>query len=199
MRKILLYGELADKFGKEFLFDVKSVREAISLLQANFPTFNQHLIDADKRIAGYEVWSGDYNLSPDRLEDFSINGAGDIRIIPVIDGASAGARIVVGAILMAVGYVFTPVTAGGSLVLSSWGGAMMGMGASLVLGGVIELLSPKPHLNGISQSKDDAGYLFSGTLNSTKQGSPVGLGYGKMIVGSSVVSQSIAIEDLPIS
>ena len=193
MRRVLLYGELADKFGKEFLFEVKSVREAISLLQANFPTFNQHLIDADKRIAGYEVWSGDHNLSSDRLEDFSINGTGDIRIIPVIDGASAVGRILTGIVIIAAAYFSYGAT------LAGGAGMMYGMGASLVLGGVIELLSPKPHLDGISQSKDDAGYLFSGTLNSTRQGSPIGLGYGKMIVGSSVVSQSITIEDIPIS
>ena len=196
MRRILLYGELADKFGKEVLFEVKSVREAISLLQANFPTFKQHLIDADTRIAGYEVWSGNYNLSDERKDDFSMESNAEIRIIPVIDGASAGARIIAGIALIAISFPFIgPTMAATSL----WTAMGLGMGTSLVLGGIIELLSPKPNLSSSVSSNDDASYLFSGTLNSTKQGSPAGLGYGKMIVGSSVVSQSIAIEDVPIS
>ena len=58
MRTIKLYGELGEKFGKEYTWDVKNVKEAVSLLCANFKEFKQHLIDSDTRLLGYEVWDG---------------------------------------------------------------------------------------------------------------------------------------------
>ena len=194
MRTIRLYGELGEKFGTEYTWDVKNVKEAISLLCANFKEFKQHLIDSDTRLAGYEVWSGDFNLSGDSAEEFCINGSGDIRIVPVIKGASAVARIIVGVVILAFAWWNPLGWAAGSALM----GATVGIGASLVVGGVIELLSPKPKLSGITSQDSNESYLFNGTYNSTKQGTPIGLGYGEMIVGSSVVSQSITISEIPV-
>ena len=36
---VRLYGELADKYGKEFRFDIDSPKDAVAALVANFSTF----------------------------------------------------------------------------------------------------------------------------------------------------------------
>jgi predicted phage tail protein len=45
------------------------------------------------------------------------------------------------------------------------------------------------------QAENKASYNFNGPINTTAQGNPVPLGYGRKIVGSAVVSAGIYSED----
>ena len=45
MITVLLYGHLRKKFGKFHRFDIRTPAEAIRALVANFPGFQQHLIN----------------------------------------------------------------------------------------------------------------------------------------------------------
>ena len=104
-----------------------------------------------------------------------MNGSKDIKIIPIIQGASAAGRILTGIAIIAVAWM----TWGTALAaMPVYGAATWGLGMSLVIGGVIELLSPKPNLTGSTTQDSNESYLFNGTYNSTKQGTPIGLGYG---------------------
>ena len=195
-RTLRLGGELGEKFGKVHRnLHITTVGEAIRYLSANFHGFSSYM-NNDKQTM-YEVWDGEYNCDV-TAEEFSMQGSKDIKITPHIAGAGAGARIVLGAVLMVVGWIFTPVTGGVSLGLSSWGGMMMGIGASLVLGGVIELLSPKSSLSSTSTDSSES-YLFSGAKNDTQQGAGIYVGYGEMEVGSQVISATITTKDWPVS
>ena len=57
MRKVKLYGELAKKFGREFMLEVESVAEAVRALSANFPGFEKELMTAHLRGIEYVVRS----------------------------------------------------------------------------------------------------------------------------------------------
>lgn len=63
-------------------------------------------------------------------------------------------------------------------------------------GGVIQMLSPQQ--KGIS-AKDNpdngASYNFNGPVNTSAQGNPVPLLYGRMICGSAVISAGILADD----
>ena len=61
------------------------------------------------------------------------------------------------------------------------GGAMMASGAAMLLA---------PTIDG-SAGNEEQSYLFDGAVNSVKQGTPVPILYGRMIVGGSVISASI--------
>ena len=190
MRKVLLYGELGDKYGKEFDMEIKTLRQALSLLSANFKDFKKHLIDSDTRLAGYEVWCGDRNIEG-KEEDFIMQGEGDIKIIPVVKGAGAAVRIVIGIILVVVG------------TCTSWLGGLgvpvAMMGASMIVGGVAELLTKKPKTTTDStDSTDTSSYMFSGDDNAVKQGNAIPVGYGKFLVGSNVISQEVTISEIPV-
>ena len=195
MRTIKLYGELGDLYGKEYRFNVTSVREALALLLANFPSLKQYLIDQDKKIAGYEVWDGKETLSEEDKNGFFKQGLADIKIIPVVQGGGAAGRIIAGAVLVVVGAILAYGSWGAA---SPYGGKIALLGASLILGGICELLSPKPNTKTSDPTSNADSYLFSGAMNSSKQGNAVALGYGKMIVGSQVGSASITITDIPV-
>lgn len=195
MRKVILYGELAEKFGKEFNMNVQTVQQAIKLLSANFKNFRQHLIDSNTRLAGYEVWDGDYDLEGNQVE-FQKIGTGDIRIVPVISGAGATGRIIAGVILVIIGAI--GLTVGQAYGGATWGSMALSMGIGLIAGGIAEKLAGKPKDVDASEVENTKSYIFSGAVNTTRQGVPVQIGYGKMLIGSAVISASITTVDIPI-
>ena len=197
MITLKLYGELAEKYGKEFKMHVNTLSRALSLMQANFPDFSKHLQDSDQRLAGYEVWANEENLEG-KEEEFAIQrGETIFQIIPVIKGASSTGRIIAGVVLVVVGAIVG--------VVYSWTGvgaqvgvSMIVAGVGLIAGGIAEKLTKKPVTKESTESDKAESYLFSGPVNNGRQGAPVPVGYGKMIVGSVVISASISPTDIPV-
>jgi predicted phage tail protein len=68
-----------------------------------------------------------------------------------------------------------------------------GIGASLALGGVAQLLTPMPTVPQGADTQDDPrkSYSFSGIQNTSRQGVPVPIVYGETVVGSVVISAGI--------
>jgi predicted phage tail protein len=64
------------------------------------------------------------------------------------------------------------------------------IGASLILGGVSQLITPTPRLSLGTDSPNDPrkSYSFSGIQNTSRQGTPVPIVYGETLVGSIVIS-----------
>ena len=73
-----------------------------------------------------------------------------------------------------------------------------GIGASLALGGVAQLLTPtpKPPTGADSNSDPRKSYSFSGIQNVTRQGVPIPVIYGEVLTGSIVISAGIDIVQL---
>ena len=191
LRKIKLYGKLAKFIGKRVLeADVATAAEAVRFLAANWPEVEQHMADQY-----YRVTVGSYDLDLDEIHPPV--GQETIKIVPVVAGAGATARIILGVVLFAVA---TLATAGGGAI---FGAAIaknigflafaQGLGASLALGGVAQLISPVPKVaTGPDTDQDPRkSYSFSGIINVTRQGTPVPIVYGETIVGSVVISAGI--------
>ena len=183
LRKIRLYGQLAKFVGHRVLeADVATAAEAVRFMLANWPELEQHMADQH-----YRVSIGQYGLTVDELHDPA--GQQEISIVPVIGGAGGEVgQIIIGALLIAVS-LFVPVVAFG-VVLN---GALLKVGAFLVLGGVAQLLSPVPKIpQGVdTQSDPRKTFNFSGLQNSSRAGTPLPIVYGKTITGSVVVSAGI--------
>lgn len=130
-------------------------------------------------------------------------GRDDIRIAPVLQGSGRGGlfQTILGAAMM----VFAMWAAGGftslaglssTLASEGWVGVTAMMGMSMMIGGVMQLLSPQiKELSAKDSTGNGASYHFNGVVNTTAQGNPVPLGYGRMIVGSAVVSAGIYAMD----
>jgi predicted phage tail protein len=183
LRTIRIYGRLA-KFLKrrKFEAEVASAAEAVRFLLANFPKLEPELAKGH-----YRVSVGGYDLAEDELHDPA--GQQEIKIIPVLAGAGAVGRILAGVALIALA-AFVPLGAIGAVQIGS---IVFGIGASLVLGGVAQLLTPVPKTpTGIDSNKDpQKSYSFSGVQQTSRQGVPVPIVYGETLVGSVVISAGI--------
>lgn len=192
MKTVLLLGELGKKFGRKFSLDVKTPAEAVRALCANFPELEKFLAVSHERNVGYKVFVGKENIAEDQLTDPV--GQQEIKIVPVIMGAGAVGRIILGAVLIVAGIVVTGLSYGWAAPV---GNAMIAGGVGLIIGGVVELLSPMPKAGQPDERPENQpSYTFSGAVNTTAQGHPVPIGYGRMIVGSAVISAGITTEEI---
>lgn len=202
MKTIVLLGELGRKFGRKHMLDVKTPAEAIRALCANFKEFAPFVSSSEERNVGYRV----INVRDDTGLDELHNPAGRmITIVPVIGGAgflsnflgSSLGKVVIGAALIAASIMvpgLAAVTLFGTTTLAT---VAFSIGASLALGGVAQLLAPTPPSIGTNaQDEQKPSYLFDGAVNTTSQGYPVPVGYGRMVVGSAVISAGISVEDI---
>ena len=186
MREIRLYGKLAKFLGRRvFRAEVGSAAEAIRFLVANFPQVEKHMADQH-----YRVSLGERDLELDEIHHPT--GQQVIKIAPVIAGAGAVGRIVLGVALLAASFAIPG--------FAAWAGPtayglIVGVGASLVLGGVAQLLTPVPATPTGSDSSQDArkSYSFSSIQNTSRQGTSIPICYGEIITGSVVISAGIDI------
>ena len=179
LRKIKLYGKLAKFVGHRILeADVATAAEAVRFLVANWPELERHMADQH-----YRVSVGSYDLDLEELHDPA--GQQEIKIVPVMVGAGAVGRILVGIALIAASFI----PGVGALAVS----LLFSVGAGLVLGGVAQLLTPTPKIPTGPDTQNDPrkSYSFSGIQNTSRQGVPVPIVYGETIVGSVVISAGI--------
>lgn len=75
---------------------------------------------------------------------------------------------------------------------------MMGlMGASMLLGGVAQMLTPTPKMNGAGNSVEKkSSTAFGNVQNMVAQGQPVPLAYGRIRCGSMIISQGVETVDV---
>lgn len=190
MRTIRLYGILGSTFGREFKLSVASPKEAVRALCVIVPGFERFLNTSKQRGLTYTVFSGKRNLNDDELS--MDQSTADIRIAPVILGSKRGGvfQTILGVALVAVGAVASYF--GGGAV----GVPLMQFGAAMALGGVVQMLSPQTTGLASKQSADNkASYAFGGVTNTTAQGNPVPLLYGKRRIGGAIISAGIYVDD----
>jgi len=191
LREVRLYGRLGARFGRIHMLAVSSTAEAVRALCVLIPGFERALADSDAHGVRYACFLGRRNIGEDQLQHPV--GADSIRIAPVMAGAKRAGlfQTVLGAVMIVVGAVLTYTGVGAPI-----GAAMMKMGAVLALGGVIQMLSPQQRgLSAQDSPENGASYNFNGAVNTSAQGNPVPVLYGRMICGSAVISAGIFAED----
>ncbi|MCU9401703.1 tail assembly protein [Pseudomonas aeruginosa] len=187
---IRLYGVLGKRFGRMHgrLLESGTVREAMSALKHTMEGFETFMREAESKGLTFAVFRGRTNLSGEQLD---MRGREDIRIVPLVIGSKQSGlfQTVLGAALIAVGVFATSLTLGTSTFLIS-------AGASMMLGGVMQMLSPQPKgLKGREAPENASSYAFGGPVNTIAQGHPVGVLYGKRRIGGAVISAGIYAED----
>ena len=195
MRTVRLNGELGKRYGRVHRLDVRTPHEAIRALCANHPALYGDLLTSTERGVAYKVLVDGDKADEQRL---GYPMSRTFSVTPVVVGAGKIGtllEVVAGVALIATGLgafgsigVIAPV--GGTTLLS--GATLAWMGVALTLGGISQLLAPTPTLPGSAQQNQN--HYFNGPVNNTAQGMPVPIGYGRMIVGSAVISAGITVE-----
>lgn len=194
IRVVRLYGALGARFGRVHRLVVNSAAEAVRALSVQLPGFEQFFYEAKDRGLVFAVFHGRRNIGQDELGHPP--GRAEIRIAPVVAGSKRAGLVqtVIGVALIAVATVMTGGAAGiaaGGL----WGTVGM-VGVSLALGGVTQMMTKQPKgLDTNDRAENSPSYSFNGPVNTQAQGNPVPLLYGRMIVGSAVLSAGIYAQD----
>lgn len=186
LREVRLYGALGRQFGRLFKLAVATPAEAAQALCAVVPGFRQAFTGRDGR-AQYHVFVGRSfarrDLTTEQCEE-PLGQTEPIRFVPVISGAKRGGLLqtIIGVTLIVAGFE-NPL--------------LVQVGVALVIGGVTQLLSPQR----LKQpgAENVASYAFDGPVNTTEQGGPVPVALGRVICGSTVVSQGLSTSDLLIA
>lgn len=202
LKTLILDGRMAKKFGKRHQYHVADLREMLRAMCSQVPGFKKYMSEAHMKGIRFAFFNGKSNIG---LEEFDMTQGGDTyRITPIIEGAkNAGVlQIVIGAVALVAAFF----TAGASL--AAWGAAMSagaitatsvltGIGVSMMLGGVVQLLTPQPSFNtGASSSTDNKpNYAFGAPVNTVAMGYPVPVLYGEREVGGAIISAGMYSSD----
>jgi predicted phage tail protein len=206
--KIILHGKLAKLFGREFeFFNIKKPIDAISAINSRNKNFSQTIKDYQKLGQFYELILDDEPVEAFSLENKNKESIKVIEIVPAIvgcDDVGAFFAIAIGVFLTAVSFgAFGPVAFGFTMTaagggLTAVGAFTMALGLGLVMAGITFLLTPMPEPDNreIESSIKSDSFLFQGANNIASQGQPVPLAYGRMRVGSQVISSTIRNSDI---
>ena len=197
LRKVKLYGELADFIGyKELDAVINNAADAIRFLVTNFPKLEAHMSDKY-----YKVLVGENNINANEINNPI--GNSEVHIVPVIAGAGGVGKILAGTALIAL----TVATGGfGGATIGTFGlGApigvgklAVGVGAALALSGVSELLFPMPAPISFDPEDDPRiSFSFSGIQNTSRAGTPIPIVYGEILTGSVVISAGVDTNQIP--
>lgn len=190
LTKVILEGEFAKVAKKKvWMLDCSSPAEAIQLISANTGGKIRDWIRAN--LNNYkicEVECESVNGNKEKLTDRTFQAkriCKTIRFLPVFTGAGGNSTLqaVVGVVMVVVGAIV-------SIWCQPLGYGMMSAGVGMILGAICTMLM-KP-----SDDDDDDGgsnYYFNGAVNTTNQGAPVPLVFGRCRVGSAVISSAIDI------
>ena len=152
-------------------------------MQANHPEFREAVLSHGP---GYHVRVGQETIDVDQLPFQSSTAS--ISFIPVIAGAKGGlGSIILGALLIAVSFALP-----GSLAFLA--PSIFNVGASLVIGGLTQLLIGAPKQPTLNSSAQTPNYAFNGPVNTTAQGNSVPVLYGRLIIGSQTISAALVAE-----
>ncbi|HBT3504958.1 TPA: tail assembly protein [Klebsiella pneumoniae] len=190
MTRIELSGTLGKMFGKVHHRLISTTHEAGIALANTIPGFEKFMISSEERGLTYAIFKNNKNIGLDDL-GFPVTGE-VIRIVPVVVGSkkSGFLQTILGAVIVAAGAVATFVFD------QPWGVNVMMAGGAMMLGGIVQMLSPQPAGLARKESADNkASYAFGGVTNTASQGYPVPLLYGKRRIGGAIISAGIYVED----
>ena len=198
LKKIKFYGPLKDFLGYEELeAHVNSVGQTMRFLITNFPELEKHMANQSYKVL----------INEDQIDETQIMdpiGQATVHIVPVVTGAGGNfGRILTGAALIGASFLFPGAGMFGTYglggaaavkggILTGIGTLTSAVGAAMVLGGVSDMLFPKPKMPDFSSPNDPRiSFGFSGTQNTSRAGTPVPLVYGEIFTGSVVISAGV--------
>lgn len=182
LTKVTLDGSFGKKFGKEWSLDVNSPAEALRIINANTPGVFIWLTENAKMYSHYRVICEYEGGQVEELNDknYSLQRQlKSIRYVPIIQGAGGIFQDIVGIVMIVAG----------AMTLNP---ALAMAGASMLLSGLAQGLTPTPE----TPQPSAHSYYFNGAINTTSQGGPVPLIYGKCLVGSQMIAASLTISQM---
>lgn len=181
-----LGGKLGTLFGEEWKLNVASPAEALRAIDINTKGGFRRYLSKDTSMEyhiciGSETKEG--SITKEELK--SRVGQNDIYVLPVIKGRNSGwFKIIAGVILIVVGAILD------AYGYAPAGNVLIGFGASLVFGGITQLLTSAPKQNQQLQS-----FNFQGNASTAYQGSSVPVFYGRYLISPIPICVSFSAQN----
>jgi len=215
MKVVKVYGALKKQLGGQgtFELDVNTPAEAIKALTANFKGLAKWMVESEQHGVAYKVQLGTEVVGEEQIDTLlhPWSEREVFSITPVVTGAGRGmGMVLLGAALIGLSFVALPMLggafAGGSLAGfgttagvygAAWGSKALGaIGLSMMLGGISQMLSPPPPDLNMKQANVLQNYSFSGVTNTAQVGTAIPIAYGRLFVGSSVISSGLDVDEV---
>ncbi|MCW5657456.1 MAG: tail assembly protein [Burkholderiaceae bacterium] len=203
LTEVRLYGHLGRRFGRVHHLAVASAREAMHALGVVQPGFAQAVLAHE---AGVHVFVGQRRPGNDigaHQLDAPVSTREPICVVPAVAGAKRQGvlQVIVGVLIWwfapyLAGYVYGSTGAIGAAAAISTYGTQLGM--ALALGGVVQALGARQQRTS-PRPENLPSYHFDGPVNTTQQGLPVPLRYGRVVCGGAVISSGITTEQLVVA
>ena len=187
MIKIKFYGSLK-RFGTDFQLDCQTVAEALKALMSQLKGL-RHMMQKGM----YKVRIGSQYL--EKGLHYRLRAGMTVHFTPVLKGAKRGGvfGVIAGVALIGAAVLLGPV---GGIIASQTAMMLGGMGASMLLGGVAQMLTKTPSMGSFNEQEKKSSTAFSGLQNRVAQGQAMPLAYGRILVGSLIISQGIETFDV---
>ena len=231
MQLVMLGGELGEKYGTEHqYYNLRTPAEAIKLLCINYPALQKDLVEAHHNGIGYKVIQGGAAMGYDELQlPF---GSRPLMVVPVISGSGGSTgQILIGVGLVAASFLLpgaglfgttsffgaaaATTAAGTATFATALGTGLSAIGASLILSGTANLISPQPEVPRLGRNRLDGGtnvrgtgpqgitrgasgeqsYAFGGPVNTVGTGATIPVIYGRVVTGAHLLSLNIDVSD----
>lgn len=190
MTNVYLGGALGQAIGPTWRLSVSSPADAIRAINANTRGALTRYLSKEGRDGQYQIALDRPDQVLDHTELANPSGDLDIHILPVAQGANSGVgKIIAGVGLIALTLlapeIGLPVLVGNGAVLGgAIGTVALGIGTSLILGGISQLLAPSRQTqDGLLNSNS-----FQGSITAAGQGIPVPVVYGTALVSPIPIS-----------
>lgn len=185
MVNVRFYGSLK-QFGSEFRLDCKTPAEVVQALTSQIPKLRQFIQQGLFTVrVGREYLDNRYleqGLNQHLKEDATVH------FTPVLKGSKKAGlfQTIVGAVMVVVG------------AFTSWAGgaALIAGGIGLIAGGVAQMLTKMPSMSTGKDAERKQSTSFSNLSNMAAQGRPMPLAYGRIRVGSLIISQGVETMDI---
>ncbi|URL13329.1 tail assembly protein [Pantoea ananatis] len=195
LKTMRLKGLMAKKFGRVHRFHVADLRELIRAMCSQVPGFKKYVSNAHLNGIRFAFFSGKDNIS---LQEFDMcSASAEFEMEPIIEGSKRGGtlQIIIGAVAIVAAFftagasfaAFAGISAAAAAATTT---ALTGLGISMLLGGVVQMLTPQPKFNiGASSSTDNKpNYAFGAPVNTVAMGYPVPVLYGEREIGGAIIS-----------
>tara|TARA_R100000005_G_scaffold96392_1_gene82877 strand:+ start:1851 stop:3158 length:1308 start_codon:yes stop_codon:yes gene_type:complete len=235
---VRLLGDLGERYGAEHTYhNLRTPADAIKLLCINSPELQKELVYAHEHGVGYRLIQAGIDLD---YADLRLPfGSNDLILTPVIAGSGGStSQILIGVGLVAASFLlpgaglfgttglitgattgtFSGLAAVSGLAgtLTTVGTALSAVGASLILGGVSQMLSPQPTIDNprgpqirgsgesgatdgpqsvVRGSNGRQSYMYTGATNTVGVGATIPVVYGEVLAGSHLLSARVEVAD----
>lgn len=193
MVNVRFYGSLK-QFGSDFRLDCQTTAEVIHALTSQIPKLRQFIQQGLFTVrVGRDYFDNRYlekGLSQKLKDDATVH------FTPTLKGSKRGGLfgVITGVALIAGALALGPL--GFSVIGANAAWMVGGLGASLLLGGVAQMLTKMPDMKLGSEKEKKQSTSFTNLSNMAAQGRIVPLAYGRIRVGSLIISQGIETMDI---